>query len=54
VRAANTAALERIGLRPERIHHVADCTYCRPGLYYSYRRDGPGAGRMISYIGWSR
>ncbi len=53
LRAANAAALERAGLRPERIHHVADCTFCRPGLYHSYRRDGPDAGRMISYIGWS-
>jgi hypothetical protein len=51
VRAANVAQLERFGLRPERIHHVADCTFCRPGLYHSYRRDGKGAGRMISYIG---
>jgi YfiH family protein len=52
VRAANAAALERAGLRPQHIHHVADCTVCRAGLYYSYRRDGPNAGRMISYIGW--
>lgn len=52
VRGANAAALELAGLRPERIHHVADCTFCRPGLYHSYRRDGPNAGRMISYIGW--
>ena len=52
VRAANVAALERAGLRRERIHHVADCTFCRPGLYHSYRRDGPNAGRMISFVGW--
>jgi YfiH family protein len=54
VRAANVAALERAGLRPERIHHVADCTFCRVGLYHSYRRDGAKAGRMISFIGTLR
>ena len=41
------------GLAAGRIHHVADCTACRGDLYYSYRRDGPGAGRMVSYVGWS-
>jgi copper oxidase (laccase) domain-containing protein len=31
---------------------VADCTRCRADLYHSYRRDGPGAGRMLSFVGW--
>lgn len=52
VRAANVAQLEGAGLRPERIHHLADCTFCLPGFYPSYRRDGPGAGRMISFVGF--
>jgi YfiH family protein len=52
VRAANQRQLLDAGLRPERLHHVADCTFCRADLYHSYRRDGAGAGRMISFVGW--
>jgi hypothetical protein len=53
VRAANRAQLEAAGLRPERIHGVDECTYCRPDRYHSYRREGKGAGRMISYVGFA-
>ena len=53
LRAANERQLREAGLRAERVHHVADCTRCRPELYHSYRRDGPDAGRMLSYVGWS-
>ena len=52
LRAANVRQLERAGLNPARIHHVADCTHCRADLYHSYRRDGKGAGRMISFVGF--
>jgi YfiH family protein len=52
VRAANLRQLLAAGLREDRIHHVPDCTACRPDLYYSYRRDGAHGGRMISFIGW--
>ena len=52
VRAANVRQLEDAGVRPERIHHVEDCTSCRNDLYYSYRRDGKGTGRMISFVGF--
>jgi copper oxidase (laccase) domain-containing protein len=48
------AQLERAGLPPQRIHHLAECTSCRPDRYYSYRRDGAGAGRMISFVGFAR
>jgi polyphenol oxidase len=27
------------------------CTYCRPDLFFSYRRDGKHVGRMLSVIG---
>lgn len=54
VRAANERQLRDSGLAQARIHHVADCTSCRADLYHSYRRDGPDAGRMISYVGWVR
>jgi hypothetical protein len=54
LRAANRAQLEAAGLLPHQIVDVADCTCCRPDLYYSYRRDGAGAGRMISFVGYRR
>jgi YfiH family protein len=54
VRAANQLQLEEAGVAPARIHHVAECTWCAPVRYPSYRRDGPGGGRMVSFIGFSR
>jgi YfiH family protein len=53
VRGVNVRQLLTAGLRPEAIHHVADCTSCRADLYHSYRRDGRGAGRMINYVGFA-
>jgi hypothetical protein len=52
VRAANVRQLEEAGVHSERIHHVDACTSCRGDLYYSYRRDGAGTGRMISFVGF--
>lgn len=52
VRLANVRQLERAGLLRRNIHHVGDCTSCRPDLYHSYRREGPGGGRMLSFIGF--
>jgi len=52
VRAANLGQLRAAGLSPGHIQEVGDCTACRPDLYYSYRRDGAGAGRMINFVGW--
>ena len=52
VRAANVRQLLDAGLRPDAVHHVADCTRCRADLYHSYRRDGRAAGRMISFVGF--
>jgi hypothetical protein len=54
LRAAVAAQLEGAGLPPQRIHHLAECTSCRADRYYSYRRDGAGAGRMISFVGFAR
>jgi len=53
VRGANVRLLLTAGLREDRIHHLSDCTACRPDLYHSYRRDGAGGGRMISFIGFA-
>ncbi len=54
LRAANRHALRLLGVPDTQIHDVADCTRCRADLYFSYRRDGAGAGRMISWIGFAR
>jgi YfiH family protein len=53
VRALNVHQLRECGVPSDRIHSVDECTSCRPDLYFSYRRDGPATGRMISFIGWS-
>ena len=53
VRAANVRQLLDAGVPTDRIHHVDECTSCRPDAYYSYRRDGKGTGRMISFVGWT-
>lgn len=52
VRAANVRQLQQAGVSPDRIVHVDDCTACHPDRYYSYRRDGAGTGRMISFVGY--
>jgi polyphenol oxidase len=54
VRGINVRQLMASGIRAENISHVDECTHCRPDLYCSYRRDGAGAGRMISHVGWQR
>jgi YfiH family protein len=51
---ANVAQLLDAGMDPERIHRVPVCTCCDPVRPPSYRRDGPGCGRIVSYVGWRR
>jgi hypothetical protein len=52
VRAANRRQLAEAGVPAGRIQDVDECTFCRPDLYHSFRRDGKGAGRMVSFIGF--
>lgn len=47
---ANRAQLIAAGLAPESIEAVAACTFCDAARFYSWRREGPSAGRMISFI----
>jgi YfiH family protein len=54
VRTANVRRLVAAGVPCDRIHHVDECTACRSDLYHSYRRDGGGGGRMISFVGYAR
>jgi hypothetical protein len=54
LRSANVDQLRAAGLDADRIHLVPDCTRCQPDLYHSYRRDGPGTGRMVNWVGFAR
>ncbi len=54
LRAANAAQLERVGLAPHHLYQVDECTRCRADLYPSFRRDGPAAGRLVSFVGFAR
>lgn len=54
VAAANRAQLLDAGVRADRLDVLSLCTQCRPDLFFSYRRDGAQAGRMISVIGFAR
>jgi len=40
------------GLGVRQVAQAGPCTRCGSG-YYSYRRDGAGAGRQLSFIGWT-
>jgi YfiH family protein len=48
LRAANAILLEAAGVRE--VHAAAECTACTPELF-SFRRDGPGFGRLAAFIG---
>jgi hypothetical protein len=50
IQKANRLMLRARGVT--QIHEVAECTACHPQHYYSYRRDGRGGGRMISFVGF--
>jgi YfiH family protein len=47
----NRRQLERAGLLPKHIDIISPCTYCNADQFWSYRREGERAGRMISFIG---
>jgi YfiH family protein len=51
LRAANRAQLIDAGLSPRNIAVSSLCTRCRSDLFFSYRKEGPRAGRMMSVIG---
>lgn len=50
VAAYNRAVLVRRGVPPGRILDAGLCTASRPDLFPSYRRDGKGAGRIVTGI----
>jgi hypothetical protein len=44
--AANQAQLLAAGLPAERVEVAGICTMCSNGLFYSFRREGPGCGHF--------
>jgi hypothetical protein len=50
LKGANRAQLEEEGVLPERIAVLPYCTHCGGAELASFRRDGPGAGRMIGLV----
>jgi len=49
---ANRLWLLRAGLSASRIENLERCTRCQEGLFFSFRREGPGVGRLLAYAGW--
>ena len=50
LRKANRSQLLAAGLRHQNIHTIDLCTACRPDLLFSYRKQGPASGRLMSVI----
>jgi len=50
LRKANRSQLLAAGLRPQNIHTIDLCTACHPNLLFSYRKQGPASGRLMSVI----
>ncbi len=51
LRSANRRQLVDAGMRPRNIAVSALCTSCRSDLFFSYRKEGPATGRMMSVVG---
>jgi YfiH family protein len=51
LRKANRSQLIASGLRPNNIYSTDLCTACRTDLFFSYRREGPLSGRLMSVVG---
>jgi YfiH family protein len=51
LRKANRSQLIASGLRPNHIYSTDLCTACRTDLFFSYRREGPLFGRLMSVVG---
>jgi len=51
---ANRRDLAEAGVSPENIRSADLCTRCLGGLFPSFRRDGAGAGRILTFVGSQR
>jgi len=52
LKAANAAQLGEAGLPAGAVAVAPWCTVCSPELFFSHRREGAGAGRMVSCVGF--
>ena len=52
--AVNRLQAVEAGVSAVNVHDVRECTSCLNGTYFSYRRQGPGAGRQAGFIGIHR
>ncbi len=50
LRKANRSQLLAAGLSPQNIHTIDLCTACHLDLLFSYRKQGPASGRLMSVI----
>ncbi len=50
LRKANRSQLLTASLRSQNIHTIDLCTACRPDLLFSYRKEGPTSGRLMTVI----
>lgn len=50
VALTNRLQLQELGVPEDQIDQIDLCTHCRPDLFWSYRRDGGAAGRMVNFI----
>ena len=50
VAAANRDQLEAAGVSAAQIHDSGLCTACHLDAFHSYRKEGPGAGRLMGLI----
>jgi YfiH family protein len=48
---ANVKQLVNCGVKEDRIFFTDRCTFCDAESFYSYRREGEGAGRMLGFMG---
>ena len=53
LRLANAVQLRTAGVPQRSIDSAPWCTACSRELFFSHRRDGTQAGRMMASIGWS-
>jgi YfiH family protein len=51
LKKANRAQLLAAGIRPQNIFVSDLCTACHPDLLFSYRKQGPQSGRLLSVVG---
>jgi YfiH family protein len=47
---ANIEQMEDLGMREENCCWMKMCTACNHDIFFSYRAEGPGTGRQISFI----